>query len=269
MTIGTAITVEEAVALDTAGVDAIVASGFEAGGHRVAFLRAAEDSLVGHARAGPGGGRRGAGAGDRRGRDRRPARRDRRARARRRGGAGRDGVPGHAPVGRERRAPRGARATARAARGSRARSPAGSPARWRPRITTLEPVAPFPYQAVLSFPLTSSGDPDVPRLLGRPGGAARARRTATRSSCCASWPALRTACVRRRAARRPATRSAGSSSCWSRRVAARRSASGAVRSMTLTEASLLEAADGEPRVVGRPRQMLARGAGDRSAACGR
>ena len=47
VTIGTAITVEEAVALDTAGVDAIVVSGFEAGGHRVAFLRAAEDSLVG------------------------------------------------------------------------------------------------------------------------------------------------------------------------------------------------------------------------------
>jgi nitronate monooxygenase len=47
VTIGTAITVEEAVALDEAGVDAIVASGFEAGGHRVAFLRPAEDSLVG------------------------------------------------------------------------------------------------------------------------------------------------------------------------------------------------------------------------------
>ena len=47
VTVGTAITVEEAVALDQAGVDAIVASGFEAGGHRVAFLRAAEDSLIG------------------------------------------------------------------------------------------------------------------------------------------------------------------------------------------------------------------------------
>jgi nitronate monooxygenase len=47
VTIGTAITTEEAVALDEAGVDAIVASGFEAGGHRVAFLREAEDSLVG------------------------------------------------------------------------------------------------------------------------------------------------------------------------------------------------------------------------------
>jgi nitronate monooxygenase len=47
VTIGAAITVEEAVALDEAGVDAIVASGFEAGGHRVAFLRPAADSLVG------------------------------------------------------------------------------------------------------------------------------------------------------------------------------------------------------------------------------
>jgi nitronate monooxygenase len=45
--IGTATTSEEAVALDEAGVDAIVATGFEAGGHRVSFLRAAEDSLVG------------------------------------------------------------------------------------------------------------------------------------------------------------------------------------------------------------------------------
>jgi nitronate monooxygenase len=46
-TIGTAITVEEAVALDEAGVDAIVASGFEAGGHRIAFLASPEESLVG------------------------------------------------------------------------------------------------------------------------------------------------------------------------------------------------------------------------------
>ena len=47
VTVGTAVTVAEAVALDEAGVDAIVASGFEAGGHRIAFLRPAEDSLVG------------------------------------------------------------------------------------------------------------------------------------------------------------------------------------------------------------------------------
>jgi len=46
-TIGTATSLEEAAALDEAGVDAIVASGFEAGGHRGSFLRPAEDSLVG------------------------------------------------------------------------------------------------------------------------------------------------------------------------------------------------------------------------------
>src|SRR3981189_3093028 len=47
VTIGTATTPEEAAALQEAGVDAIVASGFEAGGHRGSFLRAAEDSLTG------------------------------------------------------------------------------------------------------------------------------------------------------------------------------------------------------------------------------
>jgi nitronate monooxygenase len=45
--IGTATTVDEARALDAAGVDIIVATGSEAAGHRVSFLRAAEDSLVG------------------------------------------------------------------------------------------------------------------------------------------------------------------------------------------------------------------------------
>ena len=45
--VGTATTVAEAVALDDAGIDAIIASGAEAAGHRVSFLRAAEDSLVG------------------------------------------------------------------------------------------------------------------------------------------------------------------------------------------------------------------------------
>jgi nitronate monooxygenase len=45
--IGTATTVAEAVVLAAAGVDAIVATGAEAGGHRVSFLGPAEDSLVG------------------------------------------------------------------------------------------------------------------------------------------------------------------------------------------------------------------------------
>jgi nitronate monooxygenase len=47
VTIGTATTPEEGAALQEAGVDAIVASGFEAGGHRGSFLRSAENSLTG------------------------------------------------------------------------------------------------------------------------------------------------------------------------------------------------------------------------------
>src|SRR5438132_1716685 len=47
VTIGTATTPEEGAVLQEAGVDAIVASGFEAGGHRGSFLRSAEDSLTG------------------------------------------------------------------------------------------------------------------------------------------------------------------------------------------------------------------------------
>ncbi len=46
-TVGAATTVDEAIALENAGVDATVATGFEAGGHRVSFLRSAEDSLTG------------------------------------------------------------------------------------------------------------------------------------------------------------------------------------------------------------------------------
>lgn len=47
VTVGAATTVDEAIALEQAGVDAVVATGFEAGGHRVSFLRPAEDSLTG------------------------------------------------------------------------------------------------------------------------------------------------------------------------------------------------------------------------------
>lgn len=46
-TVGTATTAAEAVALDQAGVDCVVASGFEAGGHKGAFLKSVEDSLTG------------------------------------------------------------------------------------------------------------------------------------------------------------------------------------------------------------------------------
>lgn len=46
-TIGTATTVDEALVLDRAGVDMVVATGFEAGGHRVSFLREPEECLTG------------------------------------------------------------------------------------------------------------------------------------------------------------------------------------------------------------------------------
>ena len=47
VTIGAATSIAEGEALDTAGVDLIVASGCEAGGHRPSFLARAEESLVG------------------------------------------------------------------------------------------------------------------------------------------------------------------------------------------------------------------------------
>jgi nitronate monooxygenase len=46
-TVGAATTRAEAEALDAADVDAIIATGFEAGGHRPSFLARAEDSLMG------------------------------------------------------------------------------------------------------------------------------------------------------------------------------------------------------------------------------
>ncbi|HAG59723.1 MAG TPA: 2-nitropropane dioxygenase [Arthrobacter bacterium] len=45
--VGTATTVAEAIALEAGGVDAVVASGMESGGHRVSFLKPAEESLIG------------------------------------------------------------------------------------------------------------------------------------------------------------------------------------------------------------------------------
>ena len=47
LTLGAATTIEEALALDESGVDLILATGFEAGGHRPSFLKASEDSLIG------------------------------------------------------------------------------------------------------------------------------------------------------------------------------------------------------------------------------
>ncbi len=46
-TIGAATTLDEAIAIEKAGVDAVVATGIDAGGHRVSFLGSVEDSLIG------------------------------------------------------------------------------------------------------------------------------------------------------------------------------------------------------------------------------
>lgn len=46
-TVGAATTLDEALALEEAQVDAIVAAGFEAGGHRPSFLKPAQDSFTG------------------------------------------------------------------------------------------------------------------------------------------------------------------------------------------------------------------------------
>lgn len=47
VTVGAATTLDEAIALEAAGVDLIIASGFEAGGHRPSFLASAESSTTG------------------------------------------------------------------------------------------------------------------------------------------------------------------------------------------------------------------------------
>jgi nitronate monooxygenase len=47
VTVGAATTLDEAIMLESAGVDLIIASGFEAGGHRPSFLASAESSTIG------------------------------------------------------------------------------------------------------------------------------------------------------------------------------------------------------------------------------
>jgi nitronate monooxygenase len=47
VTVGAATTLNEAIALEDAGVDLIIASGYEAGGHRPSFLASAESSTTG------------------------------------------------------------------------------------------------------------------------------------------------------------------------------------------------------------------------------
>ena len=47
LTVGAATTLDEAIFLENSGVDMIIASGFEAGGHRPSFLATAESSMTG------------------------------------------------------------------------------------------------------------------------------------------------------------------------------------------------------------------------------
>lgn len=47
VTMGAATTLDEALAMESVGVDIVLATGFEAGGHRPSFLRPAADSLYG------------------------------------------------------------------------------------------------------------------------------------------------------------------------------------------------------------------------------
>lgn len=47
ITVGAATTLDEALAIEQAGIDVVLATGFEAGGHRPSFLKRAEDSLMG------------------------------------------------------------------------------------------------------------------------------------------------------------------------------------------------------------------------------
>ena len=47
VTVGAATTLDEAIALEAAEVDVVIASGFEAGGHRPSFLASAESSVTG------------------------------------------------------------------------------------------------------------------------------------------------------------------------------------------------------------------------------
>lgn len=47
ITVGTATTLDEAIALEASGTDMVIASGFEAGGHRPSFLKSAESSVTG------------------------------------------------------------------------------------------------------------------------------------------------------------------------------------------------------------------------------
>ena len=106
VTIGAATTIAEARVLEEAGVDLLVATGSDAGGHRPSFLKSAEDSLTGTFSLVPLVADRVKRPRHCRRRDRRCARRACRAGTRCAGGADRNGVPRLRGIRRNRGAPR-------------------------------------------------------------------------------------------------------------------------------------------------------------------
>ncbi len=91
--LASATTVAEGLWLEQRGVDAVIAQGLEAGGHRGHFLRPRPQPAMRHLRARAAAGRGAAHAGHRRRRHRRPRRRRGGAAPRRGDGPGRNGVP--------------------------------------------------------------------------------------------------------------------------------------------------------------------------------
>ena len=196
--VGTATSVDEAVALEASGVDAIVATGLEAGGHRVSFLREPEQSLVGSISLIPqvvdavsvpviaAGG-----IADRRGR-----RRGARAGRGRRAGGHR--VPAHPAVGDERRASGGDRQHRRARDGAHprderpARARRGQPGRARDRGMRHDRAVPG---AELDRPASSARRPcaRAAPTCSRCGWASR-RRSRCTTTCATCTPSSRRAC---------------------------------------------------------------------------
>ena len=143
--LSSATTVDEARWLEARGVDAIIAQGLEAGGHRGMFLSDDLDHAGRHARAGAADRRRGEGAGDRRGRHRRRARRRGRDGARRRRRPGGNGLPALPEATTSPRAPRRAAERRRARHRAHQRaSPAGRRAIVNRLMRELGPMTPPP-----------------------------------------------------------------------------------------------------------------------------
>ena len=192
-----ATTVDEARWLEARGVDAIIAQGLEAGGHRGMFLSDDLTTQLGTFALVPQIVARGEGAGDRRRRDRRRARRrggDGAGRGRR---AGRHRVPALPGGDDQRRAPRRARERRRA-HTAVTNVFTGRPARGivNRLMRELGPMSdaapPFPLAAAAIAPLRAAG------------GGARAAATSRRCGRGSTPPAARPRRPRRSPARSPA-----------------------------------------------------------------